>query len=115
MDGDGAMDYFSVDEDGRGWAYLNIGKGENSWNHLGMTTTGTSHKRESIQMGVLTTSHRADYIAVDEKTGRAWWWQNLGPEFNYGWKSRGQFAEGPYKTIESYGWTFSGKNVRFAE
>ena len=66
-------------------------------------------------MGVLTKSKRADYIIVDEKTGKANWWQNLGEDWGYDWADRGVAADGPWKNIEKFGWKFRGKNVRFAE
>lgn len=116
MDGDGTSDYFWMDHNGKGWGYLNIGKGENKWYDLGLTATGTGYDRTHIRMGVLTKTGRADYIVVDEDTGQALWWQNLGSDGGWNWASKGEFATGPSKTIENtYGWKFSGKNVRFAE
>lgn len=116
MDGDGTSDYLWLDHQGKGWGYLNQGKGTNSWYGLGNIIAGTGHSRDQIRMGVLTKSGRADYIVIDDATGRAEWWQNLGKENNYGWASRGVAAAGPKGTIEStYGWKFKGKNVRFAE
>ncbi|KAI1361353.1 hypothetical protein F5Y08DRAFT_314931 [Xylaria arbuscula] len=116
LDGDGTSDYFWLDEKGRGWGYLNVGKGTNAWKDLGQIANGPVRDRESLRMGVLTHSGRADYIMVEEDTGRATWWQNLGPDYDWGWASRGEAATGPSKTIENtYGWKFSGKNVRFAD
>ncbi|CAM1503527.1 Fc.00g011180.m01.CDS01 [Cosmosporella sp. VM-42] len=115
LDGDLTNDYFWIDHEGRGWGYLNKGKGTNAWHDLGQIAQG-GYDREQIRMGVLTKSRRADYIVVDEKTGAADWWQNLGEEWNYEWAGRGEAATGPYKTIENtFGWKFSGKNVRFAD
>ncbi|KAF2787072.1 carbohydrate esterase family 3 protein [Melanomma pulvis-pyrius CBS 109.77] len=115
LDGDGTSDYFWLDHTGGGWGYLNTGKGKNLWYDLGKIANG-EHTREQVRMGVLTKTGRADYIVVDEDTGRASWWQNLGPDGNWGWSSRGVFAEGPSETIENkYGWKFKGRNVRFAD
>ncbi|CAM1501517.1 Fc.00g035010.m01.CDS01 [Cosmosporella sp. VM-42] len=116
LDGDGTSDYFWLDDDGSGWGYLNTGKGTNVWYGLGKIVAGVGHSRDQIRMGVLTKSHRADYIVIDDDTGRAEWWQNLGEEWNYSWASRGVAATGPKNTIENtYGWKFKGKNVRFAD
>ncbi|CAM1506043.1 Fc.00g056840.m01.CDS01 [Cosmosporella sp. VM-42] len=115
LDGDGTSDYFWVDHKGRGWGYLNTGKGIDQWYGLGQIAKG-GYDREQIRMGVLTKSHRADYIVIDEETGAAEWWQNLGKDWNYEWASRGIAAAGPYKTIrDKFGWKFRGKNVRFAD
>ncbi|CAM1508809.1 Fc.00g025480.m01.CDS01 [Cosmosporella sp. VM-42] len=115
LDGDGTSDYFWIDHTGKGWGYLNTGKGENKWNDLGLTAKG-DHPREQIRMGVLTKSGRADYIVVDEKTGRADWFENLGKDGGWGWTARGEFATGPKNTIETqFGMAFKGKNVRFAD
>jgi hypothetical protein len=62
------MDYFWVDHEGKGWAYLNIGKGGNSWYSLGMTAGGTGYPRELVRMRSLTGNGRADYIVVEEDT-----------------------------------------------
>lgn len=35
VDGDGASDYFWIDDTGKGWGYLNTGKGTNEWYGLG--------------------------------------------------------------------------------
>lgn len=116
MDGDGTSDYFWLDEKGRGWGYLNVGKGSNAWKDLGQITDGPVRDRNLLRMGVLTHSGRADYILVEEDTGRALWWQNLGPDWDWQWASRGEAAAGPKATIENkFGWKFKGKNVRFAE
>ncbi|GAW16078.1 hypothetical protein ANO14919_055010 [Xylariales sp. No.14919] len=116
LDGDGTSDYFWLDEKGRGWGYLNIGQGENAWQDLGQIANGPVRDRNLIRMGVLTHSGRADYILVEEDTGRALWWQNLGPGWDWGWASRGEAATGPRETIQdTYGWKFKGKNVRFAD
>ncbi|KAM5385383.1 hypothetical protein ACJZ2D_001024 [Fusarium nematophilum] len=115
LDGDGTSDYFWIDHTGKGYGYLNTGKGENKWNDLGLIAKG-DHPREQIRMGVLTKSRRADYIVVDEKTGRADWFQNLGKDGGWGWRARGEFAAGPKNTVETkFGLTFKGKNVRFAD
>ncbi|KAJ8127625.1 hypothetical protein O1611_g6011 [Lasiodiplodia mahajangana] len=116
LDGDGTSDYFWLDEKGRGWGYLNIGKGSNAWQNLGQIANGPVRDRNLIRMGVLTHSKRADYILVEEDTGRATWWQNLGLDWDWGWASQGVAATGPRETIENtYGWKFTGKNVRFAD
>lgn len=116
MDGDGAMDYFWVDHEGKGWGYLNAGKGKNQWNPLGQTATTGGRDRRQIRMAVLTKSGRADYVVVDDETGAAEWWQNTGESQNYNWAYRGSAARGPKNTIEStFGWKFKGKNVRFVE
>ncbi len=115
MDGDNAADYLWMDQDGKGWIYLNVGKGSDGWSDLGQSIAGTGHKREQIRMAALTKSGRADYIVV-ESTGAAIWWQNVGGS-KIGWKSRGEFATGQTvkSTVESHGWHFNSKNVRFAE
>ncbi|KAJ8111527.1 hypothetical protein ONZ43_g5602 [Nemania bipapillata] len=116
LDGDGTSDYLWLDENGRGWGYLNTGKGKNEWNNLGQIANGPVRDRNTLRMGVLTHSGRADYIQVDEDTGRALWWQNLGPDSGWGWASQGVAATGPSNTIENtYGWKFRGRNVRFAD
>ena len=111
------MDYFWVDEDGKGWGYLNIGKGKNQWYDLGAIATTGGHPRHKIRMAVLTNSSRADYVVVDDETGAAEWWQNLGSAYDYNWAYRGVAATGPKATLErQFGWThFKGENVRFAE
>ncbi|KAI0451451.1 SGNH hydrolase-type esterase domain-containing protein [Xylaria acuta] len=116
LDGDGTSDYFWLDHNGRGWGCLNTGKGRNLWNDLGQIANGPVRDRDTLRMGVLTHSGRADYIMVEEDTGRSIWWQNLGTDSGWGWASRGEAATGPSKTIENtYGWKFSGRNVRFAD
>ena len=117
MDGDGTSDYFWIDQDGRGWGYLNIGKGKDVWQNLGqIADPKTPHKRELIRTAVLSRSGRADYVVVEEATGKAFWWQNLGKDSGWSWADRGEFAAGVTRTIEGvYGWKFHGKNVRFAE
>ncbi|KAG9238982.1 hypothetical protein BJ875DRAFT_415175 [Amylocarpus encephaloides] len=115
LDGDGIGDYFWVDENGHGWGYLNVGHGDNLWHDLGNTAIGT-HIREDLRMAVLTKTGRADYVLIDEFSGRADWWQNLGVGQDWGWESRGVAATGPRKTFEAeYGGKFTGKNVRFAD
>lgn len=105
MDGDGVMDYFWVDHEGKGWGYLNTGKGKNLWNPLGAIATTGDHDRRKIRMAVLTKSGRADYVVVDDETGAAEWWQNLGEPYNYNWAYRGAAAKGPKNTLESkFGW-----------
>jgi hypothetical protein len=117
VDGDGVQDYFWLDHEGKGWGYLNQGKGKDSWYGLGEIAKGVGHAREDIRMGVLTKSGRADYLVVtDEDSGEVQWWQNLGPDYDYNWASRGVAATGPGHTIRNeYGWKFNKKNVRFAE
>lgn len=73
VDGDGVSDYFWLDEKGRGWGYLNVGMGSNAWHDLGQITNGPVRDRNLLRMGVLTHSGRADYILVEEDTGRALW------------------------------------------
>lgn len=115
MDGDGTSDYFWIDHTGKGHGYLNTGKGKDVWDDLGIIATG-DHPRDQIRMGVLTETGRADYIVINEKTGQADWWQNMGEQGDWGWKSRGECAAGPAQTIkDKFGWTFHGKNVRFAD
>ncbi|KAL3454210.1 hypothetical protein BJX65DRAFT_301996 [Aspergillus insuetus] len=115
LDGDGTSDYFWVDHTGKGWGYLNRGKGTNNWNDLGQIAFG-NHKRENIRMARLTSSGRADYVVLDDTTGRAEWFENLGPDQGWGWRSRGEIAAGPKNTIETqFGWQFKVKNVRFAD
>jgi hypothetical protein len=115
VDGDGTSDYFWIDHTGKGYGYLNVGKGENKWNDLGMIAKG-DHPREQIHMAVLTTSGRADYVVVDPEIGRSDWFENLGPDGGWGWKARGEFAAGPKNTVETkFGFNFKAKNVRFAE
>ncbi|KAJ5377735.1 uncharacterized protein N7496_005144 [Penicillium cataractarum] len=115
LDGDGTSDYFWVDHTGKGWGYLNTGKGTDNWNDLGQIAYG-DHKRENIRMARLTSSKRADYVVLDETTGQAEWFENLGPDQGWGWRSRGEIAAGPKTTIETqFGWQFKAKNVRFAE
>lgn len=115
MNGDGAMDYFWVDDTGKGYGYLNAGKGTNNWNDLGLIAKG-NHKRELVRMGVLTKSKRADYIVLDKDTGRANWYKNLGSSGGWGWGAPQEVATGPVKTLKDrFGITFKAKNVRFAE
>ncbi|KAH7244874.1 hypothetical protein B0J15DRAFT_500889 [Fusarium solani] len=115
LDGDGTSDYFWIDHTGKGYGYLNVGKGENKWNDLGMIAKG-DHPREQIHMAVLTTSGRADYVVVDPEIGRSDWFENLGPDGGWGWKARGEFAAGPKNTVETkFGFNFKAKNVRFAD
>ncbi|KAF7562544.1 hypothetical protein G7046_g1583 [Stylonectria norvegica] len=117
LDGDGTNDYFWVDQDGKGWGYLNVGKGTNGWKALGNTAVPQAkHNRKDIRMAVLTHTKRADYVVIDEDTGRAEWWQNLGEDGDWGWSSRGELASGPKNTIEStFGWEFYAANIRFAD
>lgn len=116
VDGDGAMDYMWLDQDGKGWGYLNIGKGENKWYGLGNIAKGVGASRDSIRMAVLTESRRADYVVVSEESGELNWWQNLGKDWDYDFASRGVAATGPGHTIRNeFGWDFKAKNVRFAE
>ncbi|KAH7161956.1 hypothetical protein B0J13DRAFT_430718 [Dactylonectria estremocensis] len=116
LNGDKAMDYFWLSPSGKGWVYLNTGKGTDAWKSYGQTAAGVGYDREFIRMGVLTKSGRADYIVLDEDTGRALWWQNLGEDYKYNWAERGECATGPKNTIETkFGWKFNAKNVRFAD
>ncbi|KAI0114417.1 hypothetical protein GGR51DRAFT_577451 [Nemania sp. FL0031] len=94
LDGDRTSDYLWLDEEGRGWGYLNIGKGSNPWQNLGQVVNGPVRDRNLIRMGVLTHSKRADYILVEENTGRATWWQNLGPDWDWGWAYKGSNGDG---------------------
>lgn len=111
------MDYFWVDHEGKGWGYLNVGKGEDVWHDLGPIAKTGGKDRRQIRMAVLTKSKRADYVVVDDDTGRAEWWQNLGPSNDYDWAHRGVAAEGPAATLkQKFGWEpFYADNVRFAE
>lgn len=118
MDGDGVMDYFWLSEHGRGWGYLSKGQGENMWDDLGeIATAPEGHDRNQVRMGMLTSSGRADYIVVDDDTGLAVWWENLGGEKGdwHGWATPQECATGPWKEIVDFGWHFHGRNVRFAE
>ncbi|KAL4867215.1 hypothetical protein BDV12DRAFT_198425 [Aspergillus spectabilis] len=115
LDGDGTSDYFWVNENGNGWGYLNAGKGRNLWNDLGQIAYET-HRRDQIRMAVLTKSGRAYYVVVDDETGRAEWYENLGEDGAWAWRARGVFAEGPVNTLkEKFGMVLKGKNVRFAD
>lgn len=111
------MDYFWVNHEGKGWGYLNAGRGKDVWTDLGPIATTGGQERRKIRMAVLTKSKRADYVVVDDDTGRAEWWQNLGASYNYNWAYRGVAAEGPAETLKNkFGWEpFKGENVRFAE
>ena len=110
------MDYFWVDHEGKGWGYLNTGKGKNQWYGLGPIATTGGQERRKIRMAVLTKSGRADYVVVDDEDGAAEWWQNLGSSHDYNWAHRGVAAKGPKNTLENlFGWKFKGQNVRFAE
>lgn len=116
VDGDGTMNYFWLDQDGRGWGFLNVGKGEDKWEPLGDIAKGVGEPREKIRMAVLTKSGRADYLVVEEVSGEVKWWQNLGKDWDYDFASRGTAATGPGHTIRNrFGWTFKAENVRFAE
>ncbi|KAJ4183363.1 hypothetical protein NW755_009854 [Fusarium falciforme] len=117
LDGDGAKDYFWVDHEGSGWGYLNKGKGSNVWDDLGQIMKNNPHDRESIRMGVLTKSGRADYIVVDKDKGQAWFWQNLGPKAGWSWGGQSECAAGPKETLKKkFGWEeFYPRNVRFAD
>ncbi|KAH7161860.1 hypothetical protein EDB81DRAFT_683957 [Dactylonectria macrodidyma] len=116
LNGDGAKDYFWVDHEGKGWGYLNTGKGTDQWYGLGQTAMGVGYDREHIRMAVLTKSGRSDYIVVGPENGLTLWWQNLGEDYDYNWKERGVAATGPRNTIETkFGWTYKSKNVRFAD
>lgn len=115
MDGDGTKDYFWVDHTGKGFGYLNKGKGRDVWENLGQIAFG-DHPRDMIRMGVMTTSGRADYIVLDENTGRAMWYRNLGKAQGWHWGPAREIAAGPRATIQNkYGWKFRVENVRFAE
>ncbi|VUC38120.1 unnamed protein product, partial [Clonostachys rosea] len=116
LDGDGTSDYFWLDHEGKGYGFLNTGKGKNEWKALGNTAKTGGFKREQIRMGVLTHSKRADFIVVDDEKGRAEWWQNLGSDWDYNWAHQGECATGPKNTVETkFGWTFNAKNIRFAD
>lgn len=117
MDGDGVTDYFWVDQEGNGWGYLNRGKGTNVWKALGkIIDDGYSNNRALVHMAIMTDSKRADYIALDEKTGRADWWRNTGADSGKRFEYQGIIADGVADTIKkNYGLKFDVRNVRFAE
>lgn len=115
MDGDGITDYFWLSETGKGHGYLYNGQGGNIWKDIGEIAKG-DHDRNQVRMAPLTTTGRADYIVVDDLTGKAVWYQNMGPSDDWSWGPAQVAAAGPVKTItDKYGWRFRGKNVRFAE
>lgn len=115
MDGDGISDYFWMDETGKGHGYLYTGRGTNLWYDIGKIAKG-DHDRNQVRMVPLTTSGRSDYIVVDDKTGSAVWYENLGQEAGWSWGAPQTVATDPANTITNqFGWQFRGKNVRFAE
>ncbi|KAF9887793.1 hypothetical protein FE257_009599 [Aspergillus nanangensis] len=117
LNGDGVSDYFWIDPTGKGWGYINKGKGEDKWQELGNIARG-NHKREEVRMAVLTQSKRADYVVVNGRTGKAEWYENLGPDSdgNYQFAARGVIADGPKDTIEkTFKMRWNAKNVRFAD
>ncbi|KAL4967872.1 uncharacterized protein BDV14DRAFT_197515 [Aspergillus stella-maris] len=118
VDGDGVTDYFWINENGQGWGFLDRGNGaEDNWLPRGNIARG-NHSREEIRMAVLTDSKRADYVVVNKETGKASWYENLGPDSNdeYQFAERGYIADGPAGTIEkTFGMRWNAKNVRFAD
>ncbi|KAL2828335.1 hypothetical protein BJY01DRAFT_255398 [Aspergillus pseudoustus] len=116
LNGDGVADYFWVDQDGRGYGYINAGGPLDAWHSVGRIAEGTGNGRSRVHTAVLTSSGRADYVVVEESIGQASWWENLGPDTDYAWQARGVFATGPKNTVETkFGWKFDSRNVRFAE
>ncbi|CAH0045932.1 unnamed protein product [Clonostachys solani] len=102
--------------DGKGWGYLNKGKGRDIWENLGkIAEAPNGHRRENLRMGVLTKSKRADYIVVDPDTGKAVWYENSGEAGGWQYVGRGTAADGPVQTLASFGLKMKGENVRFAE
>lgn len=110
------MHYLWVDHNGKAWGYLNIGNGTNQWHNLSALSITGNYERRKIRMAVLTNSSRADHITIDDETGAAEWWQNVGLSYNYDWAYRGLAANGPKKTLQKvYGWNLRGEKVRFVE
>ncbi|KAL4797550.1 hypothetical protein BDV19DRAFT_387353 [Aspergillus venezuelensis] len=97
LDGNGVTDYFWVNENGQGWGFLNKGNGvEYNWLPL----------------------ERADYVVVNKETGRARWYENLGPDSNdeYQFAERDYIADGLAETIKkTFDMHWNAKNVRFAD
>jgi hypothetical protein len=117
VDGDGVKDYFWIDPTGKGWGHLNKGRGTDKWENLGNIAKG-NHDREEIRMAVLTASGRADYVVVNKHSGKARWYENLGPDGdgNYQFAQRDYIADGPENTIRNtFKMHWNAKNVRFAE
>ena len=100
------MDYFWVDQDGKGFGHLNKGKGKDDWQALGQIARG-GYPQHLVRMGVMTDSKRADYIVLDEETGRADWLRNLGADGSWGWGPKKEIASGPRDTVQNrFGYKF---------
>lgn len=115
VNGDGLQDYIWIGPAGKIEGFLNLGKGSNKWQSLGNIAT-INRQPDQLRTAVLTKSRRANYVVIDKTTGRAEWFENMGPTAKYSVNARGEFAVGMKSTIEgSWGWKFSGENVKFAE
>ncbi|KAL2201619.1 hypothetical protein CC79DRAFT_1402245 [Sarocladium strictum] len=54
LGGDGAMDYFSIDQMGKGSGRFNQGKGSDNWQPLGEIARGEKYPQHLVRTGVMT-------------------------------------------------------------
>ncbi|KAM0269417.1 hypothetical protein ACHAQH_009754, partial [Verticillium albo-atrum] len=73
LDGDGAKDYLWVNSIGNAYGYINVGKGTDAWDNKGLLVQPGApwNLPHNVRTAVLTSSGRADYVAIEEGTGRA--------------------------------------------
>jgi hypothetical protein len=114
LDGDGIDDYIAVDAVGRVVAYINGGPGGSGtgWNFFAVNnrdflTDGLGSAGHTIHFADINGDGKADYLAVNDKTGAVNCLINGGPrDSGWSWTSIGQIATG-------LGW--AGQGVRFAD
>ncbi|KAK5707629.1 hypothetical protein LTR97_000167 [Elasticomyces elasticus] len=86
INGDGRDDYLFIDSiNGSVTAWMNGGQIESSgsayqWNWKGVVATGAFTRGACIEFGKLYGLGRADYIAVEPASNKAWTWFNVCPE-----------------------------------
>ncbi|KAL8989587.1 MAG: hypothetical protein Q9169_008329 [Polycauliona sp. 2 TL-2023] len=116
--GDGVDDYLHIDEAGILTAYVNGGPrggGNDGWiwypqGEKGLINTGIGAKREQIRLADIDGDGKADYLAVDMKTGAVTAYLNGGknPDANKGWVW-------PPQGVIATGIGRDGQGVQFAD
>ncbi|MQS15954.1 hypothetical protein F7Q99_27790 [Streptomyces kaniharaensis] len=94
FDGDGKVDYVTINQDGSLRVWLNKGgDGHGGWQEFGQVATGATTDPGRVRLADFDGDGRADY-AVINPDGSVHVWLNKGGDGHGGWQDLGQVASG---------------------